>query len=457
MEYALSFSLEGQDLKIALVSKQGKKFSIEFLHTFLREAGDCQPLKLLEPILAGKKVKTISALPALDVVLRQLQLPMTSKRKIFSVLPFQVETLLPFPIEETLLLPHIHKTRRNASTIFLTATKKDKLSSLCATLHALGIDPDQVSTSPHALARWATLSSDNVPFLKVAYLNRADSFFLFMEKGRILSAKPLSFTSSSSTSFLQQEIKKAEEFLASKFPESRESPWLFAGEGATKTPEGLYPTITLEEEFAQKNSYAIAIGLCIDALSSDNFSIQWRQDSFSPLHVQKKQKKHCLLAGGAFLGAALLFGPLGHFLCHRFENNLMERARTCLHLIAPEKKGRAQDLTSTCGVIDTCMLALKKEEKLGTFATKVSDLIAWLSACSTQEDKQGKRITLNSLNYLLTTDGRVDVHLVIESSPALADMFLKKIRKEDSLVDKNSKIIWKKENATSYSVQFYLK
>ncbi len=465
MKYALGLSLEGRELKTALVSRQGKKISVEFVHSFALDEEGLDPFKLLGPILTGKQVKIISGLSAADVILRDLQLPMTLPRKILSVLPFQAETLIPFPAEETLLHPHICKKNRKASRIFLSATKKEKLSSHLSVLHTLRIDPDQVSTSLHALARWISWAQEatknSSPYAKVAYLGRTGSFFLFMEKGRILSAKLLSFPASS----LGHELKKADEFIQSKFKEERnlEDPagdaWILAGDLPHDLPSEL-PIVSVEEPFTGQRPYALAIGLALEALATDTMSVQWRQGIFSPLHVRKKQRTQCLIAVAAFLFAAAVSGPLGHSICNSYEKNLLQRAHVCLERVAPQgKKGRhqnPQDLDAACLALNKRMIELKKEEHLGAFAPKVSELLAWLSTCIRAEE-EGKPAALHSLNYLLDPNGKVEVTLSLQAPPHIAEAFLKKLRCEESLVDSASEIVWKKEKSSYYTAQFFIK
>lgn len=446
--YSLGFSLEGREIKTALVSKQGKKLTVELVHSFPIDEEGIDPFKLLDPIVKGKSVKTVSGLTAADVILRDLHLPMTSPRKILAVLPFQAETLIPYPAEETLLHPRICKKSRKASRVFLAATKKDKLTSHLAALDALHIEPDQVSTTLHALARFASLhGKDASPYTKIAYLGRSDSFFLLMEKGEILSAKLISYPGSP----LEREIKKADEFLHSKFPETLGLPWLFTGDVPHSIPSDI-PTVSANGPFVEHRSFALAVGLAIDALSSDG--VQWRQGVFSPLPLRKKQRKQCLFASAAFLFAATLAGPLGHSICDHYEKNLLQRAQLCLKHAVPGKKTNPQDLESACRLLHKPMIELKKEEKLGMFSPKVAELLAWLTACASEDD--GSQASLTSLNYLLDQNGKVEVRLTLRATPALAESFYKKINQGDSLVDRELPVIWKKEKAPHYYAQFFL-
>lgn len=467
MMYTLGISLEGKELKIALVNKQGKKIGIELVHSFSLhgDTSSLEPLKQLAPFLVGKSVKIISSLAASEVILRDLLLPMTNERKILAILPFQAETLIPFPPEETVLHSYILKKSRKQSHVFLTATRKEKISTHLHILHALGIEPHQISTSVHALARWTnlTLPSSSESYKKIAYLTQGESFFLLMHNNQILSSKTLSLAASS----LERELAKADEFLRTKFPEANESSWLLTGSLASQAakipPTNISSTFTcVPTEYLETDNYtfALAIGLGLEGLESDRMSIQWRHYPFSPQHTRKQLTKHSLAAAGGFLFAALALGPLGHFICNCYETNLLERAKTCLAKIAPDKKTHTLDLDSACLMMQKYVNTLKKEERVGTFAPKVSELIAWLGSCVNEENshaERGTRASITSLNYSLTPEGKVEVCLTLQASPQLAEAFLKKIKQENSLLDRSREIIWKKEKPPHYNAQFYLK
>jgi hypothetical protein len=98
---------------------------------------------------------------------------------------------------------------------------------------------------------------------------------------------------------------------------------------------------------------------------------------------------------------------------------------------------------------------LKKEERLGTFSPKVTELLAWLS--SLIPDEEESQASLTSLNYLLNSDGKAEIHLTLQAPESVASGFLEKLRQREGIVDHESKILWKKEKSGSYSAQFLLR
>nr|NGX37531.1 hypothetical protein [Chlamydiota bacterium] len=88
--------------KAALLHKEKGKIYIDFLKTLPENV---KPLYMLSPILQGKQVELLTGLDMQEVVLRNLNLNLKSKREILAALPFQVENLLPYKSEELLLLP----------------------------------------------------------------------------------------------------------------------------------------------------------------------------------------------------------------------------------------------------------------------------------------------------------------------------------------------------------------
>ena len=182
-------------------------------------------------------------------------------------------------------------------------------------------------------------STSSSPYTKIAYLSRSESFFLLLENAHILIAKIFSYATSS----LDKELKKADEFISTKYPEAEGIPWTYAGD--------LTESALVRQSPHPDCAFAIAIGLCLDALAGDALTIQWRQGNYLSPALQKKQKRHALCASATFLSAALLMGPLGLSLCDSFETNLLQRAKTCLECTAPNTKA-THNLDAACRLLN---------------------------------------------------------------------------------------------------------
>ena len=118
----LGLHLEKNSLTTALVVKEKKRFKVKFLETlFLKEKGLKEVKQLLE-YLSGKEKTffTVSALETHSVLLRSLEMPLKSRRDLLKTLPFQLENIIPYPLEEVIVIPSVEKA-------FSIGKSKDKL------------------------------------------------------------------------------------------------------------------------------------------------------------------------------------------------------------------------------------------------------------------------------------------------------------------------------------------
>src|SRR5258708_4924130 len=117
---ALGFIQEGETLKIACVT-QTKTLAIEWVKTLSLS----EDVKLFDMGPAPCRIAT--ALGASEVLFRKLTLPVGEKRKALASLPFQLEALLPFSLEEAILAPIFKKLNRKATSVTLFAAKESAL------------------------------------------------------------------------------------------------------------------------------------------------------------------------------------------------------------------------------------------------------------------------------------------------------------------------------------------
>ena len=83
----------------------------------------------------------ITAIPGEHVSYRNLRMPFKDAKKIRQTLPFEVETMVPFPVEE-LVIDFTISNSLDQSDILAVATKKEFISEYLAHLRSYGIDPD---------------------------------------------------------------------------------------------------------------------------------------------------------------------------------------------------------------------------------------------------------------------------------------------------------------------------
>lgn len=96
----------------------------------------------------GKYTELIALIPSISVVFKELSVPLLSEKKMKMIVPFEVEQLLPFPLNEASIDSII--VGRNATThkahLFAAAVKQDLLANHLAIYEAAKLVPDRIST-----------------------------------------------------------------------------------------------------------------------------------------------------------------------------------------------------------------------------------------------------------------------------------------------------------------------
>jgi general secretion pathway protein L len=83
----------------------------------------------------------LTSIPAEHVSYRNLQMPFREPKKIRQTLPFEIETVVPFPIED-LVVDFAIVNRSDESEILGASVRKDYITEYLTRLQTYGIDPD---------------------------------------------------------------------------------------------------------------------------------------------------------------------------------------------------------------------------------------------------------------------------------------------------------------------------
>src|SRR5690242_17989620 len=126
----IGISLEGQELKIALVTKEKGVTACTSIPALGKETARH---------ISGARVAT--GLEGHEVVLRSLCLPLKEKRKVMGALPFQLESLLPFSPEQTLVCPFQIVKGKGTTHVSVLATSKELLAEHLQRMRLLDIHP----------------------------------------------------------------------------------------------------------------------------------------------------------------------------------------------------------------------------------------------------------------------------------------------------------------------------
>lgn len=142
-----------------------------------------ESLTIPDEVLSIKNLKIVTGLEGSSVLRRDLKLPLTSPRTLKAALPFQLEPLLPFSLDQSVIYPQFHPIGKETFVVVWAATQ-ERIQSHLEKWDSLGIDPDLVSSETLALARWARHVNPDEPELVVVH----ETLGIAMDHDRVVCA-----------------------------------------------------------------------------------------------------------------------------------------------------------------------------------------------------------------------------------------------------------------------------
>jgi Tfp pilus assembly PilM family ATPase/Tfp pilus assembly protein PilN len=131
-------------------------------HVMIKENGDLDDgLRRIFEGVALKSDTCITSIPAGDVSYRNLQMPFKDPRKIRKTLPYEIDSMLPFPIEE-LIVDFAIIDRSDQTDILAVSIKKAVVSEYLTKLEAIGLNPEILDIRCLPLVSWL-LRCEGVP------------------------------------------------------------------------------------------------------------------------------------------------------------------------------------------------------------------------------------------------------------------------------------------------------
>lgn len=95
--------------------------------------------------------RVVVSLPAHLISLRTLTLPFNDARKLDKVVPFEIEALLPYPLEEVVVDYHVTDTTEGKTNLMVAAVPRGLVKNYLEQLARVGIDPEAVELDGMAL------------------------------------------------------------------------------------------------------------------------------------------------------------------------------------------------------------------------------------------------------------------------------------------------------------------
>jgi hypothetical protein len=405
----LGLFIEGKSVKIAIVSKVKNQLTLERIGEF-----DEVPQELLQE----KNLHVVTGLSAEDVVRREVTLKLARHAAVLKALPFQLESLLPFSLEETIVHPFFYP-HKDKTDVVAFATTRLALKKHLIFMHEKQVDPDQISCVPAALARLAKLLFPEQPLVSWVYKHTA----IALEGEKIVFAQSLSDES------------RLETFLKNKYGHHFPIP--------AETPS--FQNYSSD----QLRAFAIPIGLALDGLYQT--PCQFRQKDFTSSKMMKRNRLFNIGAWAACLSLTVFAGSIGGWMLYRKEIALKDRI--AVHF-------------SSSGPLEEQLLGWQKqlsqdgkEFPLLPDVPPVKDLLAWLGTL--QEPIEIVQLRYSLVQYPKAGEKQQPYNVKVDleftaPSPAVAHRFQEALEKAPTLVDKKQKVAWTAQQ-NSYKLSFVLR
>ena len=156
-KHILGIDIRARSISAVLVKSASKTNRIEALaHTAISgfqdvEKGLAACLEKISQTAEMSGVVCMASLPADQFFFRNLKVPFREKKKIRQILPYELEAILPFPVEELVIDFYEPQSDRQADLVS-AAIEKSKMEFYLAALSALNIDPKIVTVGGYVTA-----------------------------------------------------------------------------------------------------------------------------------------------------------------------------------------------------------------------------------------------------------------------------------------------------------------
>jgi len=134
---------------------------ISCFHVMIGEGGLNGALRELSNEMDLKSDHYIVSIPEGDISYRNLQMPFKDSKKIKQTLPFEIETIVPFQIEDIVVDFNIIE-HSDQSKVLAVLAKKAHISEYLSSLNAFGIEPDVIDVGPVPTVLWL-LEQEGIP------------------------------------------------------------------------------------------------------------------------------------------------------------------------------------------------------------------------------------------------------------------------------------------------------
>jgi len=215
-EKAIGVSLEGQSLECCKIDFLNKNFTITELV--------CFDLEDVKPLDIEKRATLVLAVPSSLVLVRPLELPVTKEKDVEATFRFQLEPLLPFGIDESIIEKIKLITTKTSTHLLTFSCHKPEIQKILDCASKGHFDPEVLVPKPLSLYAFHNSFSNLEGVLYAIDVQEVESTCLLFIDGLLVQSRSLLYgvkNLEAAFSSVPQELEEDEkiEFLLPKIHE----------------------------------------------------------------------------------------------------------------------------------------------------------------------------------------------------------------------------------------------
>ena len=151
-------------------------------------------------------IEIVCSFPGQQASFRRLHLPFTDPNKIKQTVPFEVETQVPYEIDELLLDYQVLEKGPDGTHVLVGLTHRDALRDLLALLESGGVDPRILEFDATALSNVAGFLEEGEGFVFLVDLGHSKTCLCGLRDGKLHSVRTIPIGGRALTEALQQDL-----------------------------------------------------------------------------------------------------------------------------------------------------------------------------------------------------------------------------------------------------------
>lgn len=462
----LGLSLEGATLYAALILERDGIVVVENLERI----DTVKPLDQKE-LGADDDTLIASSLPIETTLIRPLTLPVSTPSKIASIVLFQAEPLLPYPLDEALIDWQLLELQEEQSKLSLFSVRKEHMQQQLDALAAYDVDPEGVTSQASALAAYAHHVAPTEKLRLIVHVGTENSTALLADGTKVIAAHAIPCGADATD--LKQRTQLAITSLKKGTKKEIEKNAVVTGQAKA---------IALPATKAPDAEYAVAIGTALAFHDGAKNPINLRRGELSYPSPFRRYKKPALTFLALSLILTLTIFLAGNSWLDRKEHSLKSNYYALLvalnktpDQVDQEYQRNGEENTEELSAENIELRAAFLEEELrsraDTFPLQpnlpgVADLLAWLATHEEILEDGKPSIKLQSLSYTMTRrpeannkrqrhQVRVEFEFTSET-PRHAREFHDALIAPNSFIDGRNDIKWSSSQGR-YKAVFFLK